>query len=74
MSKHGSLFLLAVSELLSNEDESLLVLLNFLFILNHDFIVVDSVRLLDIQINGLSNQGLDKDIHASSNSKDQVES
>ena len=63
-----------VLELLSSEDESLLVWWDSLLVLDLSLDVVNSVRRLNIKSDGLASQGLDEDLHATSQSKNEVKS
>merc|ERR1711943_2059 len=63
----------AVFELLSGEDKSLLVWGNTFFVLNLSLDVFDGVGLFDIKGNGLSGEGLDKNLHTTSESEDEME-
>jgi len=63
----------AIFQLLSGEDESLLIGGDSFLILNLGLHVVDGVTGLNVESNGLSGQSLDEDLHSSSKSKDQVE-
>ena len=54
----------AVFELLSSEDETLLIRRNAFLILNLGLDVVDGVRGLDLEGDGLSGEGLNEDLHA----------
>ena len=62
----------AVLELLSSEDESLLIGGNALLILDLGLDVFNGVRRLNIEGDGLSGKGLDEDLHATTESEDQV--
>ena len=62
----------AVLQLLSSEDEPLLVRGDSLLVLDLGFDVLDGVGLFDLKGDGLASQGLDEDLHTSSKSKDQV--
>ena len=53
----------AVLELLAGEDETLLVGGNALLVLDLGLDVVNGVRGLDIEGDGLAGQGLDEDLH-----------
>jgi len=64
----------AILELLSSEDESLLVWWDTLLILDLSLDVLNGVGWLDIKGDGLTSEGLDEDLHTSSKSEDQVES
>jgi len=63
----------AVFELLSGEDKSLLVWGNTFFVLDLSLDVFDGVGLFDIKGNGLSGEGLDEDLHTTSESEDEME-
>jgi len=63
----------AILQLLSGEDKSLLIGGDTLLVLDLGLNVIDGVRGLDLEGDGLSSQGLDEDLHASSKAKDQVE-
>jgi len=52
-----------VLELLSSEDQTLLIWWNSLFILDFRLHVLDSVTRLDFQSNSLASQGFHKDLH-----------
>ena len=54
-----------IFELLTSEDETLLVRRNTLLVLNLSLDVVDGIRRFHLQGDGLSRQGLDEDLHAS---------
>merc|ERR1711970_451276 len=64
----------AILELLTGEDESLLIWGNALLVLDLGLHVLDGVGLLDIEGDGLSGQGLDKDLHTTAESEDEMES
>ena len=64
----------SVLELLSGEDESLLIRGDALLVLDLGLDVLDGVRVLNIKGDGLASQGLDEDLHASSESEDEMES
>ncbi|KAH3668917.1 hypothetical protein OGAPHI_002672 [Ogataea philodendri] len=64
----------AVFQLLTGENQSLLVWWNALLVLDLALDVVNRVRRLNLKSNGLSGQSLDKDLHTSSQSQHQVES
>ena len=63
-----------VFQLLSGKDESLLIRGNTLLVLNLALDIVDRVGRLNLEGDGLSSQGLDEDLHTSSQSEDKVES
>ena len=54
-----------IFELLTSEDETLLVRRNTLLVLNLSLDIVDGIRRFHLQGDGLSRQGLDEDLHAS---------
>ena len=63
----------AILQLLSGEDQPLLVRRDALLVLNLGLDIVDGVAGLDIQGDGLARQGLHKDLHTSTQAQDQVE-
>jgi len=63
----------SIFKLFSGEDESLLIRGNSFLVLDLLFDVVDGVRALDLKSDRLSGQGLDEDLHASSQTEHQVE-
>ena len=63
-----------VLELLSSEDESLLVWWDSLLVLDLSLDVVNGVRRLNIKGDGLASQCLDEDLHATSQSQHKVKS
>jgi hypothetical protein len=63
----------AIFELLAGEDQALLIRRNTLLILNLGLNVVDRVRGFDFQSNGLSSQGLNEDLHTTTEAEHQVE-
>ena len=63
----------AVFELLSSEDESLLIRGNSFLVLNLGLHVLDSVSGLNLEGDGLSSEGLDKDLHTTTESEDEME-
>ena len=64
----------AIFELLSSEDKSLLVWWDSLLVLDLGLDVLDGVGWLDIKGDGLTSQGLDEDLHTTSESQDEMES
>jgi len=64
----------AILELLSGKDKSLLVWWDSLLVLDLSLDVFDGVSWLDIKGDGLASQGLDEDLHTSSESQHQVKS
>merc|ERR1719350_871590 len=63
----------AVFELLSSEDQPLLVWGNPLLVLDLGLDVLDGVRGLNLQGDGLTSQCLDEDLHSSSKPEDEME-
>lgn len=63
----------AVIQLLSSEDQTLLVRGNALLVLHLLLHLVNGVRRLDFQSNRLAGQGLDEDLHASAQAQHQVQ-
>ena len=64
----------AVLELLSSEDESLLVWRDTFLILDLGLDVLDGVCWLNIKSDGLTSEGLDEDLHTTSKSEDEMKS
>jgi len=63
----------AVLELLSSEDESLLIWRDTFLVLDLGFDVLNGVCWLNVEGDGLTGKGLDEDLHTTSKSEDQVE-
>ena len=63
----------SILQLLASEDESLLVGWDPLLILDLGLHVVNGVRRLDLQRNRLASEGLDKDLHPTTQTEDQME-
>ena len=63
----------AIFKLLAGEDQALLVGGDALLVLNLGLDVVDGVRGLDLESDGLSRQSLNEDLHSTAETKDQVE-
>ena len=63
----------SIFKLLSSENETLLIWRNTFFILNFSLDVLNSVCWLDLKGDGLTSESLDEDLHATSESKNQVE-
>ncbi|KAI8804039.1 hypothetical protein BJ742DRAFT_463310 [Cladochytrium replicatum] len=63
-----------VLKLLSGKDKALLVRGNALLVLDLLLNVIDGVRRLDLQSDGLSGEGLHKDLHTTTETKHEVES
>jgi hypothetical protein len=64
----------SIFQLLASEDKSLLVGWNSLLVLDLGLHVVDRVRRLHLQRDRLAGEGLDEDLHATTETKDQMES
>ena len=64
----------AVLKLLSSEDESLLIGGDALLVLDFGLDILDGVRRLNVQGNGLASQSLDEDLHTTAESKHEMES
>jgi len=64
----------SILKLFSSEDESLLIWGNSFLVLDLLLDIVNGVRALDLEGDGLSCQSLDEDLHASSQTEDQMES
>ena len=64
----------AVFKLLTGEDKSLLIGRNTLFILDLCLDVVNGVRWLDLESDGLAGESLHKDLHATAETEDEMES
>ena len=56
----------AILELIASEDQSLLIRRNALLVLDLSLDVLDRVRGLHLEGDGLASQGLDEDLHADS--------
>ncbi|KAH3660861.1 hypothetical protein OGATHE_005193 [Ogataea polymorpha] len=63
----------AVFELLTSENQSLLIRRDTLFILNFRFHIIDSVRGLNLKGDGLSGQGFNENLHTTSQSQNQMQ-
>ena len=64
----------AVLELLTSEDESLLVWWDTFLVLDLSLDIFDGVGWLDVEGDGLSGQSLDENLHTTSKSEDEMES
>ena len=62
-----------ILELLPSKDQTLLVGRDALLVLNLCLDIIDGVRGLDLECDGLAREGLDEDLHASTETKDEVE-
>mmetsp|Transcript_23860 Transcript_23860/g.49945 ORF Transcript_23860/g.49945 Transcript_23860/m.49945 type:complete len:257 (+) Transcript_23860:233-1003(+) len=63
----------SVLELLPGEDQTLLIRGNALLILNLRLDIINGIRRLDVQSDGLAREGLDEDLHAAAKTQYQVE-
>ena len=63
-----------ILKLLTSKDKTLLIRGNSFLVLNLGLHIVNRVRGLDIQGDRLTSQSLDKDLHSSTRTKDQVKS
>ena len=63
-----------VFQLLTSENQTLLVRRNTLLILNLGLDVINSVGGLNFEGNGFTSEGLDKDLHTTTETKDKMES
>merc|ERR1712121_457812 len=63
-----------ILKLLSSKDETLLVWRNSFFILDLGLNVLNGITGLHLQCDGLASQGLDEDLHYTSETKYQMES
>ena len=63
----------AVLELLTSEDKSLLIWRNTFLVLDLGLDVLNGVGWLDIEGDGLTSEGLDEDLHTTSESEDEME-
>merc|ERR1719385_566270 len=64
----------SVLELLSSKDQPLLVWGNALLVLDLSLDVLNAVRGLDLEGDGLTGEGLDEDLHTSPEPEDKMES
>merc|ERR1719201_265964 len=63
----------SVLQLLASEDQSLLIWGDSLLVLDLGLDVLNGVRWFDLKGDGLSSQGLDEDLHTSSQSEHKME-
>ena len=63
----------SILELLTGEDKSLLIWRDTFLVLDLGLDVLNGVRWLNIEGDGLSSQSLDEDLHTTSESEDEVE-
>jgi len=64
----------AILQLFAGKDETLLIWGNSLFVLDLSLHVLNGIRWLHFKSDGLASQGLDEDLHASSQTQHQMES
>ena len=64
----------AILELFAGKDETLLIRRNTLLVLDLRFDVVDRIRRLNLKRDRLSRQGLDEDLHTTTETEDEMES
>jgi len=62
----------AILELLTSEDQALLVTGDTLLVLNLGLDIVDGVRRLNLKSDGLAGESLDEDLHTTTQTKDEV--
>merc|ERR1711962_802446 len=62
-----------VFQLLTSEDQTLLIWWDSFFVLNLGLDIIDGVTGLNLKSDGLASQGLDKDLHTSTKSQDKME-
>ena len=62
-----------VLKLFAGEDQALLVGRDTFLVLDLGLDIVNGIRGLDFEGDGLSSQGLDEDLHSTTEAKDQVE-
>ena len=63
----------SILKLLTSEDESLLIWGNTFFVLDLSLDVFNGVSWLDIEGDGLTSEGLDEDLHTTSESENEME-
>ena len=64
----------AILELLTSKDESLLIWWDSLLVLDLGLNVLNGIGWLDLEGDSLSSEGLDEDLHSTSESEDEMES
>jgi hypothetical protein len=62
-----------VLELLSSKDETLLIRGYSLLVLDFGFDVIDRIRRFDFESDGFASEGLDKDLHTTTETEDEME-
>merc|ERR1712176_372837 len=63
----------SIFQLLSSKDQSLLVWGNSFLVLNFGLDVLNGIRWFHLEGDGLASEGLDEDLHTSSQSKNQMQ-
>merc|ERR1712156_1389809 len=63
----------AILELLAGKDQPLLIWGNALLVLNFGLDVLNGVRRLNLESDGLASQSLDENLHATSETEDQMQ-
>merc|ERR1712114_36819 len=64
----------SILELLSSKDQPLLIWWNSFLVLDLGFDILDGIRWFNLKGDGLTSQGLDEDLHTSSQSENKMES
>merc|ERR1719347_418847 len=62
----------SILKLLASKDETLLIRRDAFFVLNLGLDILNGVRWFNLQSNGFTSEGLDKDLHTTSETEDQV--
>ena len=62
----------AILKLFSSKDQSLLIWWNALLVLDLGLHILDRIRGLDLESDGLASQGLHKDLHTSTKSQNEM--
>jgi len=62
-----------ILKLLASEDQPLLIRRDTLLVLDLGLDIVDSVRRLDLKGDGFAREGLDKNLHASTQTEDEMQ-
>merc|ERR1719394_1063592 len=62
----------SVFQLLSSKDQSLLIWRNSFLVLDLGLDILNRIRRLNLKSDGLSSEGLDKDLHTTSQSEDKM--
>merc|ERR1712018_51554 len=64
----------SIFQLLSSKDQSLLVWRNSLLVLDLGLDILNGIRWLNLEGDGLASEGLDKDLHTTSQSENKMKS